>query len=377
MSERLMLFLPPEAVLAEKGNGCEAPFWARFAGGALVASGRGDGWMSEGAELSAVVAVAPAGDAPVRFVHVDQALPAQASAAARIDALNAVLGDRSAAHVAAAVPSEVGQSFAVCVTRQSAMAAWTDWLAAKSLAVEAIVPAALLVPPPEGDGLSRALLGDETVMRSARHGYASDAAIDALMGDGALVRDVDGVELELALAFAAEAPPLNLLSGAWAVKQGWGFDAGVMRWVKRLALLLLALTLAVPLVQAVKLARDTSRADAAVVEMVAAAGVQAGDAVSAEAAVDRRLGQVSGGALAFSVPASALYAALAEAPAVSLKSLVHRGDGTLTAMIAGPRVEDVNPVLIALQARGYKITAQPLAGSDGQQMANVTIRAVP
>ena len=99
--------------------------------------------------------------------------------------------------------------------------------------------------------------------------------------------------------------------------------------------------------------------------------------LEAEAAVDRRLGQVSGGALAFSVPASALYGALGEAPAVSLKSLVHRGDGTLTAMIAGPRVEDVNPVLIALQARGYKITAQPLAGSDGQQMANVTIRAVP
>ena len=34
-------------------------------------------------------------------------------------------------------------------------------------------------------------------------------------------------------------------------------------------------------------------------------------------------------------------------------------------------------VLLALQARGYRVTAQPMAGSDGQQMANITIRAVP
>ena len=30
-----------------------------------------------------------------------------------------------------------------------------------------------------------------------------------------------------------------------------------------------------------------------------------------------------------------------------------------------------------LQARGYRVTAQPMAGIDGQQMANITVRAVP
>ena len=68
--------------------------------------------------------------------------------------------------------------------------------------------------------------------------------------------------------------------------------------------------------------------------------------------------------------------AIAKAEA-ALKSLSHRGDGTLSAQIAAPRSEDINPVLLALQARGYRITAQPMAGSDGQQLANVTIRAVP
>ena len=66
-----------------------------------------------------------------------------------------------------------------------------------------------------------------------------------------------------------------------------------------------------------------------------------------------------------------------DAPGVSLKTLAHRVDGTLTTTLAAPRVDDINKVLLALQARGYRITAQPMAGADGQQMANVTIRAVP
>ena len=49
----------------------------------------------------------------------------------------------------------------------------------------------------------------------------------------------------------------------------------------------------------------------------------------------------------------------------------------MSSTLAAPRVEDINQVLLALQARGYRITAQPMAGSDGQQMANITIRAVP
>jgi general secretion pathway protein L len=66
-----------------------------------------------------------------------------------------------------------------------------------------------------------------------------------------------------------------------------------------------------------------------------------------------------------------------DTPGVALKALSHRTDGTLTTTLAAPRVEDVNAVLLALQARGYRVTAQPMAGSDGQQMANITIRAVP
>ena len=66
-----------------------------------------------------------------------------------------------------------------------------------------------------------------------------------------------------------------------------------------------------------------------------------------------------------------------DTPGVTLKTLSHRTDGTLTTTLAGPRVDDLNKVLLALQARGYRVTAQPMAGTDGQQMANITVRAVP
>ena len=151
----------------------------------------------------------------------------------------------------------------------------------------------------------------------------------------------------------------------------------MLRLVKRLAFALVAVSLLVPIIYAVRLSSDTGRADDAVVAMAKKAGVAAPDATAAEAELDRRLAAAGGGPLAFSVPASALYDAMGDAPGVTLRTLSHRTDGTLTTTLAAPRVEDINQVLLALQARGYRITAQPMAGSDGQQMANITIRAVP
>jgi len=150
-----------------------------------------------------------------------------------------------------------------------------------------------------------------------------------------------------------------------------------LRLAKRLAIALIAVSLLIPVIYAVRLSSDTGRADDAVVAMAKKAGVTAPDATVAEAELDRRLAAAGGGPLAFSVPASALYDAMGDAPGVTLRTLSHRTDGTLTTTLAAPRVEDINKVLLALQARGYRITAQPMAGSDGQQMANITIRAVP
>lgn len=391
MVDALILMLPQARLLADQDShdvmAIAMPYWAKISAGRVVASGSGNGWRDgENAAYGAedgpkheplFIALAPAEDAPVRFVAYENLAPAQAAAAARIEAAKYLLGDAAESHIASGTPSEAGQAFPLCTTSHAAMQAWQKYLSAQGVDAARMIPVAAILPPPEGDGLHALDLGGDVIMRSAQQGYASDDAIDALIAGKAGVQFIGEEEWQIALAFAAQSPPVNLLSGAWTRKSGWQLDPLWLRWVKILAVLLIMLSLALPLVQALKYKADESRANRAVLAAAAELGISAADAAGVEAEMDRRLGQRADGPLAFTVPASALYSAMLDAPAVSLKNIAHRSDGTLTAMLAAPRSEDINPVLLALQARGYQITAQPMAGNDGQEMANVTIRAVP
>lgn len=381
MARTLVLWLPSLAAL--RGGDAGHPAWLRVDDGLIVDSGQDDGWVDawekprdEDAD-DRLVALAPAADAPLRWRHYSDAPPAQAAAAARLDTLKDSLGDAAALHIVAGQPAEAGQAVPVAVTTHAAMAAWTDWLAARGLAPAAIVPAAATVPPPDPDTLWTAELGGEQIIRTPDRAYASDPELDALIAGSHAIAPLDGERMRAALLLSLAAPPLDLLSGGWKPKRRWALDTAMLRLAKRLAVALVIVGLAVPIVQAVRLAADTRRADAAVVAAAKQAGVTAPDAATAEAELDRRLAAAGGGPLAFSVPAAALYDAMGDAPGVTLKSLAHRTDGTLTTTLAAPRTEDLNQVLLALQARGYRVTAQPMAGSDGRQMANVTIRAVP
>jgi general secretion pathway protein L len=387
MTEMLVLMLPSARRLAadaaaEHGEGRRpfAPYWAKIAAGCVTASGVGDGWRAafgDGAIPERVLALAPASDAPVRFVAYDNLAPAQAAAVARVDAVKHLLGNPLESHVASGMPSDIGQSFAVAVTQHDAMRAWHNWLAAQGLTPDAILPIAAMLPPPDGEGLTALACGEELVMRSAQHGYASDAAIDALLGGEAAIQAVTEEEWHLALTLAVQHPPVDLLSGAWQRKAAWQWDRLWLRLAKILAVLLVLLSLSVPLVQTVKYHRDTKRADR---ELVAAAenmGITAPDAATLEAEIDRRLAMRVDGPLAFSVPASALYAAIADAPDVTLKQLHYRSDGTLTATLASPRHADLDAVVRGLKARGYHLSIQPLEGGDSQPMMNLMIRAVP
>lgn len=381
MTRTLVLWLPPVVALGE-GDGPDAA-WLRVDDGVIVDSGQDDGWVGawekprDDSPDDRLVALAPAADVPLRWLHYPDAAPAQAAAAARIDAMKNSLGDASALHVVAGQPAETGQAVPVAVTTHAAMTAWTDWLKARGLSPAAIIPAAAAVPPPEPETLWTADVGGEQIIRTADRAWLSDPELDAMIAGNHAVAPLDADRMREALLLTLAAPPLDLLSGGWKPKRSWSVDPAMLRLAKRLLIALVVVSLAVPVIYALRLASDTGRADDAVVAMAKKAGATASDAAAAEAELDRRLAVAGGGPLAFSVPASALYDAMGDTPGVSLKTLSHRTDGTLTTTLAAPRVEDINEVLLALQARGYRITAQPMAGSDGQQMANITIRAVP
>lgn len=382
MTRTLVLWLPPVAAL-EDGQAAR-PAWLRVDDGVIVDSGQDDGWVDawerpddpdEGDDR--LVALAPVADVPLRWLHYPDAAPAQAAAAARLDALKDSLGDAAALHIVAGQPAEAGQAVPVAVATHAAMTAWSAWLAERGLTPAAILPAAATVPPPEPDMLWTAELGGETVVRTGDRAYRSDPEIDPLIAAGRTVAPLDPDHMREALLLSLAAPPLDLLSGAWKPKRRWAVDPAMLRLAKLLLAALAVVSVAVPAVHAIRLAADTRRADDAVVAAAQEAGVKTPDAEAAERELDRRLAAAGGGPLAFSVPASALFDAMRDAPGVRLKTLSHRTDGTATTTLAAPRVEDLNQVLLALQARGYRITAQPMAGADGQQMANITIRAVP
>jgi len=381
MTRTLVLWLPPVAMLGE--GDAPRPAWLRIDDGLVVDSGQDDGWVDawekprDDSPDDRLIALAPAADVPLRWLHYPGAAPAQAAAAARIDALKNSLGDPAALHVVAGQPAGEGQAVPVAVTTHAAMTAWTDWLKARGLTPAAIIPAAAAVPPPEPDTLWTAEVGGEQIVRTADRAYVSDPELDPLIAGGQAALPVDPDRMRESLLLTLAAPPLDLLSGGWKPKRSWSVDPAMLRLARRLAIALVVVSLLIPVIYAVRLSSDTGRADDAVVAMAKKAGVTATDATAAEAELDRRLAAAGGGPLAFSVPASALYDAMADAPGVTLKTLSHRTDGTLTTTLAAPRVEDINQVLLALQARGYRVTAQPMAGSDGQQMANITIRAVP
>src|SRR3546814_12143619 len=74
---------------------------------------------------------------------------------------------------------------------------------------------------------------------------------------------------------------LDLLSGAWRPKRRWALDPALLRLGKRLLAALVLVSLAIPLVHALRLASDTRRADEAVVATAKKAGVTAPDAAAA------------------------------------------------------------------------------------------------
>jgi general secretion pathway protein L len=381
MSRTLVLWLPPVAALGDAD--APDPAWLRVDDGVIVDSGQDDGWVDawekpqEGAPDDRLIALAPAADVPLRWRHYPDAAPAQAASAARLDTLKDSLGDGALLHIVAGQPAESGQAVPVAVTTHAAMTAWTDWLAARDLVPAAMIPAAAAVPPPEPDRLWSAEVGGEQIVRATDHAYLSDPELDPLIAGGRAIAPLDADRMRESLLLTLAAPPLDLLSGGWKPKRSWSLDPALLRRIKRLAIALVVVSLLIPIIHALRLSSDCARADDAVVAMAKKAGVTAPDATAAETELDRRLAAAGGGPLAFSVPASALYDAMRDAPGVALRTLSHRTDGTLTTTLAAPRVEDLNAVLLALQARGYSVTAQPMAGSDGQQMANITIRAVP
>jgi general secretion pathway protein L len=372
MARALILLLPRYAADAP---GAIRQWWL-VEDGAVIDSGDDGAWPDlTGADADFVtIALAPAEDAPVHFQMLPGLTPLQARAAASVATAERVLG--GAAHIASSLPDDDGVVTSCAVTH-AAMAQWIAALDAAQPGVAAIVPLAALLPAPAEGAALHAVLGEASILRTATLSAAADPELDALRVQGLALVHAAAVDGAGWLAALADAVPLDLLIPPYARAAPSALTPETRRWLVRFAAALAVLTLAVPVAQAWQRQRSIAAADARALAAAARAGVIAPDAAAAEIALDQRLAARGGGPLALSAPLGGLYRSLQAQASVAVRSMAHLANGTLSVTLAAPRIDDVNAVLADLQARGFIVTGQPLSGSDGMQMASITIRAVP
>lgn len=368
--DALIVFLPEVADAP--------PHWMRVVDGTLVQSGEGANWLAACGiaalpEEARVMLVPPAALVALHWtLHPD--LPVrQARAAARLAALAEGILPADQLFAVTDAQDDPAQPHIVALAARGDMQHWLLWAQHHGLDPDIIVPAPLLLPEPE-IGFARGVIGGVTVLRGADMALTGDMALPALIGDAPVVDVPPGVIEGRAIA-ALDAPPIDLRQGDFAKRVRRQVD---QRALKRVALwsgLILLAALLIALVGIVKSHREASRLDAESLALAQQVVPGASDARQALGAMEQQLAARGAGGRAFTAPVAALMAAMQDAPGVALTSLSRDPDGMLRATLAAAKADDINIVLLALQAAGFTITATPAQEPGGRTLAEITVRS--
>jgi general secretion pathway protein L len=261
----------------------------------------------------------------------------------------------------------------VAVASRADMQHWLLWAQHHGLDPDLIVPAPLLLPEPEA-GFVRGQIGGETVLRGTDLALTADMALPALIGD-ALVADATPGMVEGRMMAVLDAPPLDLRQGDFAKRVRRAVDKQALGRVALWAGLIMLTCFTIALIGIVKQHMATSRLDRESVALAQQVLPGASDAAQAQVELEGRLAARGAGGRAFTAPVSGLLAAMQDAPGVALTSLSRDPDGMIRATLAAAKAEDINAVLLALQAAGFTITATPSQDPGGRTLADITVRS--
>lgn len=342
-------------------------------------------WLVDGSEVSErlhrpdddapVVALVPAQDCPVQWVTLPGLAPRQAAAAARLHIAGSALGDNN--HVVAEGAANADGTVAVATVSTIAMQNWQAVLAAQGVAPTTMVPVALLLPM-AADGQTTALsIGGERIARRGDRAFAVNPVLGALLLGDSAVTEVTGPALTERLSAIAANPCMNLLTGPFARPRANVFGKERLATAALLIGLVALISLSIGLVRLTRLHTDSSRIDDASVAAAATVLGRTPALGSAIADLDSRLAATGGAQGNAAATVAALMQAMEGQLGVALDGASWDAAGTLTVTLGAARAEDINPVLLALQAAGYRITAQPRTGSDGRALGDITIRSEP
>ena len=354
------------------------PRWMRVVDGSVVQSGEGANWlavcgMTQLPAGTRVMIVPPAALVTLHWIAHPDLAPRQGAAAARLSALSASLLPADQMFAAAAANDDPARAHMVALASRADLQHWLLAAQHHGLDPDLIVPAALLVPEPDS-GFHRAQVGGEAVWRGRDVAFPADMALPELIGDATVV-DVPDAAIERAAVAALDAPPLDLRQGDFAKRVRREIDPAAIRRIALLGAIIFAVVLATSIVGLLRHYREIARLDAQSVELARQILPAATDAQAAQAELEAQLAARGSGARAFTAPLSGLLSALQDAPGVALTALSRDPDGMVRATLAAARAEDINIVLLALQAAGFTITATPAQDPGGRTLADITVRS--
>lgn len=354
--------------------------WMRVVDDGIVQQGNGDQWLSA-CGLSALppgartMLVPPAPLIALHWVHYPEMPARQGRAASRLAALETSIGPADALVAAANENDDPALAHIVAVAARADMQHWLLWAQRHGLDPDAIVPAPLLLPAPE-DGYAQAgyiqgsIGGVEALQGGASGALADgDPLTPVLIGDAA----IEPAAPDWIGALAT--PPLNLRQGDFAKRVRRSIDGRqVMRIAVWCGFIALA-SLMIALLTIAKYHAEARRLDAESIVLAREILPAANDPALIQAELDAKLAARGASAYLFGGPAAGLFTAMQNVPGVSLASLSRAADGTLQAQLASARAEDINMVLLALQAAGFTITATSSRDPGGRVVADITVHA--
>jgi general secretion pathway protein L len=343
--------------------------WWRMDAARSVEEGEG---LPPPADDDRLVAVTPAEAVTLHWAALPARTPAQATAAARILAGEASAVPAAELHVA--IGEEGSEERPIAVVGADAMRRWLAELAVAGIDPDAMVPAPMLLPRPD-EGFARAELGGAGVVRGRTSGFADEARLTELVTGGEPPRVIGRDELSEALAAAVAMPALDLRQGPFARRRRVGLDWALIRRLARIALSILAVTLAISLVQ---LAKYSFAADAleAQADRLAATGLPRGETVTdADRQLSERLGAVRGPGLGFTGMSAAVFAAVRATPGTEVTGLDFQPSGDLKLSVAAARESLPTDLKRAIERAGFVVEASTFTSANGRVAGEMTVRA--
>ncbi len=330
-------------------------------------------------EGTPIMALLPVSETAIYFAEWTDLTPAQASAAASLQAARKSMSPPEDLHVASAVSDPDGDAplhtISAAVSAQY-LSHWLDELALAGIDADIVMPAGLVLPVPQQDAVAGDI-GNGAMLRTAHAIFSDEDALrSTLLKDTKVTPlDADAMEAQMLAAFAA--PPLNMRQGIFAPKR----ENTWLNWaqIKRLAMMaaaVLLLTLAIFLIQIGKYSIGANQVRDSALNKAQITFPAATDIASAEQMADEALYRRGLGGRLFTVPTSALFAAIEPLQGISVRQLSYQADGTVAVTLAAARKEDIDAALILLQRQGYVITVPPALTQDttGSVVANITVR---